>query len=321
MAVALAAAALVSGCGSDGGGGDAAKKPPPVARPEDFPKPAGRSLEQIARHYGGGGPTMLRSSAEFSLGRNRFGFGLFDRARAQITNATAAVYVGPPGKGPARGPFPARWESLAVKPQFLSRGVQSDPNAAKSVYVADVKLGKTGHYQAIALLRLDDRLVLAPPGDPGFTAAKRSVVPNVGDKPPPIHTPTRTDVGGDLAKIDTRAPPSTMHDVDFADVVGKKPVVLLFATPLLCKSRVCGPVVDVAEQVKSQHSDDVAFIHMEIYNDNNVDHGFRPQVTAWHLPTEPWLFTINRKGRIAARIEGAFGADDLERAIRAAQRG
>ena len=41
-----------------------------------------------------------------------------------------------------------------------------------------------------------------------------------------------------------------MHDVDFADVVGKKPTVLLFATPALCQSRVCGPVVDVAEQVK-----------------------------------------------------------------------
>jgi hypothetical protein len=320
MAVALVAAALVSGCGSDGGGGDAATKPPPVARPEDFPKPAGRTLAGIARRYGTGGPTMLRSSAEFSLGPNRFGFGLFDRARAQITNATAAVYVAPPG-GVATGPFPARWESLAVKPQFLSRGVQSDPDAAKSVYVADVKLRERGQYEAIALLRLDDRLVLAPPGDPPFVARRKSAVPNVGDKAPLIHTPTRADAGGDLAKIDTRVPPSTMHDADFADVVGKKPVVLLFATPLLCKSRVCGPVVDVAEQVKARHSGDVAFIHMEIYNDNNVDRGFRPQVTAWHLPTEPWLFTVDRKGRIAARIEGAFSADELERAIRAAQRG
>ena len=29
---------------------------------------------------------------------------------------------------------------------------------------------------------------------------------------------------------------------------------------------------------------------------------------AFHLQTEPWLFTINRHGGIAARLEGAFGA-------------
>ncbi len=64
-----------------------------------------------------------------------------------------------------------------------------------------------------------------------------------------------------------------MHDVDLADVVGKKPVVLLFATPALCVSRVCGPVVDIAEQVKSEVGDDVAFIHMEIFTDNDPNQG------------------------------------------------
>ncbi len=55
-----------------------------------------------------------------------------------------------------------------------------------------------------------------------------------------------------------------MHDVDFADALGKEPIVLLFATPALCQSRVCGPVVDVAEQVKRERPDDAAFIHLEI---------------------------------------------------------
>ena len=77
-------------------------------------------------------------------------------------------------------------------------------------------------------------------------------MPGPGDPAPRIHTPTEADVGGDLAAIDTRLPPSSMHDADFADVVGKKPVVLLFATPQLCQSRVCGPVVDIAEQVEGR---------------------------------------------------------------------
>ena len=61
--------------------------------------------------------------------------------------------------------------------------------------------------------------------------------------------------------IDTRVPPSTMHEENFADVVGKEPVVLVFATPRLCQSRVCGPVVDVAEQLKAEYGDQAEFIH------------------------------------------------------------
>jgi hypothetical protein len=108
---------------------------------------------------------------------------------------------------------------------------------------------------------------------------------------------------------------------DFAEVAGKEPVVLVFATPQLCQSRVCGPVVDIAEQVKSDHEGEAEFIHMEIYRDNTIEKGFRPQVKAFGLPTEPWLFAIDRRGKVAARLEGAFSAAELEDALRKATRG
>jgi hypothetical protein len=108
-----------------------------------------------------------------------------------------------------------------------------------------------------------------------------------------------------------------MHDTDLADVLGKEPVVLLFATPALCQSRVCGPVVDVAEQVKSDLSgQDVAFIHMEVYKNNNASDGLRPQMQEFGLHTEPWLFVVDRKGIVRTRIQGAFDAAELEHAVR-----
>ena len=90
-----------------------------------------------------------------------------------------------------------------------------------------------------------------------------------------------------------------MHTDDFANVVGKKPVVLLFATPALCQSRVCGPVTDIAEQVKQEFGDRVAFIHQEIYNNNNINDGPRPQMRAFHLTTEPWAYVIDRSGKVS----------------------
>lgn len=317
LVAALLPGSAVLGCGG-GSGREDAGMPPPPARPEDFPKAAGKTLEQLRDQVGDEGPILLASVSELSPGTNRFGFGLFDRARAQIADAPSVVYVAPRGGGPARGPFPARYESLAVEPQFLSRSVSSDADSAKSLYVADVKIPKPGEYEVLGVTRLDGRLVAAAPTGRPLTARADRPSPDVGDPAPRIHTETEADAGGDIYSIDTREPPSTMHEVDFADVVGRKPVILLLATPALCQSRVCGPVADVAEQVKSERGDEAVFIHQEIYRDNEIDKGFRPQFAAWKLATEPWLFAIDREGRVAARMEGAFSADELNEAVDAA---
>ena len=136
-----------------------------------------------------------------------------------------------------------------------------------------------------------------------------------GERPPRIHTLTPESVGGDLSKITTRVPPEHMNQTDFYDALGKKPIVLVFATPQFCQSRVCGPVVDVASQVQEKYGDKVDFIHMEIYNDNDPSKGVRPQVRAFNLPGEPWLFVIDRHGVVQTVIEGAFGVNELEKAV------
>ena len=122
-------------------------------------------------------------------------------------------------------------------------------------------------------------------------------------------------MGGDLEQITTRIPPDTQNRVDYADALGKEPIFLLFATPQFCQSRVCGPVVDVAEQVKQLYGDKAAFIHMEIFKENDPGKGPNQQVRAFHLPSEPWLFAIDENGTVGEVIEGAFGVDALTEAV------
>jgi hypothetical protein len=315
LAVLAALLALfAAGCGDSGDDGDGATPPP--AKAEDFPDPSGKTIAELRKGLGPG-PVLSPSVSLLEPGENRLGFGLFDRNRRQLVDAPAALYVEPIKGGPVRGPFPARFESLEVRPQFESEGVKADPDAATSVYVANVKFDKPGDYEVLGVVELDDNLVAAE--RVAVRVVKDGPVPEVGEAAINIHTPTEADVGGDLAQIDTRVPPGTQHEVDFADVLGQKPVVLLFATPALCQSRVCGPVVDIAEQVKASYDGDAEFIHMEIYNDNELDKGFREQVVKWNLPTEPWVFTVNGEGKVAARIEGAFSARELEDAIAKAE--
>ncbi len=111
-----------------------------------------------------------------------------------------------------------------------------------------------------------------------------------------------------------------MHSVSLNQALGRRPVALLFSTPQLCTSRVCGPVTDVAVELQHQFGDRIAFIHEEVYVNNNPKQGLRPQLKAFHLQTEPWMFVINRRGVIVARFEGAFGTTELRAALEQALR-
>ena len=316
LLVPLLIASLLAGCGGDDSSGDDA---PPPARAQDFPAADSPRLQKLVSNAGSG-PVLAPSSQEFRTGENRFGFALFNADRSQIADASVALYVAPAGGGAARGPYLARYESLDVRPQFQSRQTSADPDAAKSIYTARIPFEEPGRYQVVGVARRGGELVAATPATPGIRVIdqERDPIPAVGESPPRIHTPTEDDAAGDLASIDTRLPPSSMHEADFADVLGKKPVVLLFATPQLCQSRVCGPVVDIAEQVKAESGDGVEFIHMEVFRDNRIDRGIRPQMAAFKLRSEPWVFTFDRSGKVAARIEGAYSERELEEAIAAA---
>lgn len=270
----------------------------------------------------------------FFKGENRFPFGVFERDHTQVADAEVALYFAPvPGgtKGtagtksareaekralnePAVGPFPAAIESMQTQPAFRAQTTTSDPDAATVVYRTTVDFPTNGEWRIAALIKKDGELTSSLL--PSIVAGSFKRIPRVGEKASVIHTPTPADVGGDLSEITTRIPPDTQNRVDYADVLGKEPIVLLFATPQFCQSRVCGPVVDVAEQVKEEYGDEVAFIHMEIYTDNDPNKPVLPQVRAFHLDYEPWLFAIGRDGRIKDQIQGAFGVEELTRVVK-----
>jgi hypothetical protein len=312
LASLVAGAAIAAGCGDDDSdSSDDGIQPAPAAA--DFPTPDGRSLEQL---FADSNPTddivASPAGATFNQGRNRFGFGVFTVAGDQVTDADVAIYAAQGPTGKPQGPFPARVESLETETAFTAKTTADDPDAAKVVYVSDLVLDSPGEWRLIALVRQGDQLQAARV--PSIIVRPNDPIPAPGEQAPNVHTPTTEDVA-DVAEIDTRVPPSTLHEDDLADVLGKEPVVLLFATPALCQSRVCGPVVDVAEQVANDHQDDAAFIQMEIYEDNDPNKPLRPQVRAYNLSTEPWLFVIDEKGRVDSRIEGAFSVGELEQAF------
>jgi hypothetical protein len=306
---------VIAGCGGDDKDGDSASGSPTPTQPTQqvkWPRGDDKTIRAL-RAERPEGAVFAPSVGTLRVGENRIGFALFDVSRKQVTPEAVALYVAKPDGTGLRGPFEARRESLRVKPQFQSRQTQADLDDVDTFWVADVDFPKRGRYVVTALAQLDGKMVStsqfemrAGPGGP----------PDIGEKAIRVDTDTPRDVGGNLEKIDTRLPPiPELHQTNFADVLGKKPVVLAFATPQLCQTRVCGPVVDVVAQVRAETSSDVEYIAQEIYVDNDINKGFRPQVGEWRLPTEPWTFVIGKDGKVVDRFEGALSVRELKAAV------
>ena len=319
--LALALLAIV-GCG----GARSSSEPRLRVASISFP-PGGPGTIDVLRRELDSGPMLAPTVSVLLPGRNRFAFELFDASHHQIPDASVAVYVVSSGSSNTSGPYVATRESLAVPHGYESTTVADDPSAAKAVYVTNLPLPQAGTYVVQALVRHRGHARLSDPVP--VTASSSDPVPSVGQVAPRVSTPTLRSAHGDVGAIDTRDPADDMHSVDLAGVLGKKPVVLLFSSPGLCPSRVCGPVTDITELVATEFRHRAAFVHNEIYLGNSIRPGcldgvrpeqecVMPQVLAYHLPSEPWLFAIDRHGRIAARIEGAFSRAEAEAAVRAA---
>ena len=289
---------------------------PGAERPlaQGFPPVHGRSLQEMATLVHGE-VQFGAATGSFTPGTRRVAFAL-NSSSGGFVYAPTVVYIAKSPTSTAKGPFLAPADPMLVAPRYRSKQ-NAGPGGIQAIYSANVPLPHAGTYDVLSMSELPTGLV----GGTGEVAvAKSSPIPDVGQKPPSIATDTLSSVHGDASLLTTRVPAEQMHSVALNQVLGKRPVALLFSTPQLCISKVCGPVTDIAVSLQKQFDNKISFIHQEVYVDNQPNKGLRPQMKAFHLQTEPWLFAINKKGVIVARLEGAFGVNELRQALQAALR-
>ena len=325
----LVACALAAGCGGGGGDdGDALRNVPDdgglraqvreagAPAKTDFPAVEGRSLQEVADSMTGG-PEVGLAGQQFTVGRNRLAFGVID-PEGKFVYGKTAVYVAPQPGAKARGPYPAPADVLVTDPSFRSRQAAAETDLFAAVYAADVPLPKSGTWSVLVVTQSGGGMVAAPTQVEVKTASQ-DAIPGIGEAAPRAQTDTVASAKGDEEAIDTRLPPAPeLHEKSFADVAGSKPVALLFSTPQLCQSRVCGPVTDIALQLQSKYGDRMEFIHQEVYVDNDPNKGLRPPLKAFNLRSEPWLFVVGADGKVTTRLEGSFGLNAFEQAVNSA---
>jgi hypothetical protein len=145
-------------------------------------------------------------------------------------------------------------------------------------------------------------------------------MPGVGDAAIAVETRTTAEFELDELSTDTEPEPSFYTtSLDEALATGG-PTVVVFATPAFCMSQTCGPMLDQVKAVAVDHPG-ATYVHVEIYENAHTatteNLQIDPAVTAWGLPSEPWVFVVDGDGVVAARFEGALQDGELEEALAA----
>jgi hypothetical protein len=129
------------------------------------------------------------------------------------------------------------------------------------------------------------------------------------------------DVGGDATHLCSNSPTCEMHSLSIADALkdGQKPLVVVFATPAFCTSATCAPELNALQGLQSsaEFADRANFIHVEIYRYPFADLKPAPTVDEWKLPSDPWVFVVDKCGIVRDRFEGAAPVEELEPSLRA----
>jgi hypothetical protein len=307
LPIAVVIAFLLAACGGGSGSepGEAAKADG-MGAAETTGGPALPSWTRKLLAARGPDVALVFSTSDYIPGRNRVGFLIVRNDGSLVTAPTAAVYVGGESGG-VTGRATARLEPIGN----AGSDVVGEPTR---LYVADVPLPSTGRHW----------LVVEPRGEAIQAVGAADVhahpaAPGEGERAIPVDNPTLADARA--SRITTADPPDTgLLRYSVADSLARHdPFVVVFATPKFCQSRTCGPTVDVVDRVRRNLAGTgVRFIHIEIYRDNDPQKGLNEWVQAWHLPTEPWTFVVDRKGVIRARFEGSLAARELETAVRRA---
>jgi hypothetical protein len=252
--------------------------------------------DQAVQAVGLAGPSTLTpiiATFEVLTGpTGRIPFGVLDETQQPMLDRDVQLWVVRDGEVVA-GP---------VTPLFFGEGL-----GQRGVYVADVQLEQPGLFDVV--VQVD--------GDAIGTSALSARTPESSTSYPPgatfpvITTPTVEDPGA-LDELCTRDPDCTMHDVSLNTVLGTGPVVFTVSTPKFCQTAVCGPVVDVVEDLQATN-DGVTFIHAEVYNDAGVTP--TDVINELALPSEPWTWVIGADGVVVDRFDGPVVPQLLQDAI------
>lgn len=296
------AAMLLSGCGA--GAGDVPTPTHAVAAAPKIAKP-------------------VLAVSDLIVGPNRFVFGLADEVSGQPITDVPDLKI---------QFFKLNADGTATKTGDADV-VLHNQNLPAFLFVAHTTFNQPGDWGALITVKRQGQEAYQTKLN--FQVQATSDIPKPGDPAPASHQMTKQD-DPTLDNICSAQPHDDMHDMAIADALKSgKPTLILFAAPGFCPSFTCGPDLEVVQTIEDKYRGKANFIHVETPNtiqDHThtlpVDPHHReqpghfgvlePQIQTtdeWGLKSEPWIFIIDKSGKVADRFEGGLTIDEVEPAL------
>lgn len=262
--------------------------------------------------------SMIGPASFVNPGRQPYGFFLVSQ-QTIIHDASVRLWLAKDENSKAAGPFAATWYPMTGYDQTHDTSPRSP--IAVGLYSAMVDFPSAGTWTLASEVDAGSAHGVGTQAVPVVAAP---VVAALGSKATSVASPVATTAHG-LQEICTRTPPDHMHYISLDEALRNgKPTVVSFATPLLCESQMCGPVVDEQILVFDHYGPQRAnFIHVEEFlpgrdlkpppaTPNNLSPAFK----AWGFTNEPWVIVIDAKGVIRARLgPGSTAAPQIVAAL------
>ena len=194
-------------------------------------------------------------------------------------------------------------------PERSSRPVVTQPNEGRGVYEATGVVFDTAGVW-VAEVTADVEGLGRQTAQASFAVQEHPSLPAPGDRARPTENLTVHSKGVPLAAIDSRAatkgaiPDPELHRWTIARAIAEgRPALVVFATPVFCVSRFCGPVT------------------VEIWKDYDRQVLNRAAIDWLQMPngdlTEPWLFLIGADGTIVDRWSSMWSEREVEAELEA----
>jgi hypothetical protein len=224
-------------------------------------------------------------------------------AQAQPGPSVSATYLPAPGTDDT-GTEPSLTNPSEARGVYQAEGLRFDQAGIWRVTV-DADVAGQGPLSLEANFAVKTEPALPAPGDralrtENLTMASKHVEPVAIDS---------------RAQDDEPVPDPELHRWTIAEAIAQhRPALVLFATPVYCQSRFCGPDTEVLERLAKDYPDRAVFIHIEIYKEYNksvVNQGAADWLYRDGDLTEPWLYLIGGNGTIADRWGPLFDPDEV----------
>ena len=306
LAAAMAVLSVLVACG--GGDGDSAQ-----------PNPDDLAVQVASYDLAVGGPTRFILGL-LTVDQRLVGLGTVDLRFSYVGTRESSD---PQPFGP-----PVKAEYLPIHGSVVPSPPPSEPQIVRSsdtrgVYAAQTTFDRAGFWEVEATAMIEGK---ARKGKGAFAVNEDHAIPAPGDQALPTETLTLTTPDVPRPAIDSRAGSGEIPDPDLhrrtiaASLGAHRPIVAVFATPVYCTSRFCGPITDMVDELAHQYADRADFVHVEIWRDfqnRTVNKSAADWVLRNDELNEPWIFVIGADGRITHRFDNVATRGEIEPLLQA----